>query len=270
MTEEKAKQLRKRIEGLVESGFKIRNASNAEDFETLGSGFGIRVADASEKSASALEQEYMINLRFQYEDWFSQARLLVSQLLPERVEDFLFMYQRKRTANWAFDAYTINDFLTGVGYASYKSTTLRHRFHNLFENQLGILRSALTRIEPRLNDLYAEVAGNVYENMLGNAKMLLDAGFLRPAAAVAGVVTESYLHDICDKHRCMPAKKNPTISAYNDALKQASLIDQPTWRLIARIADIRNIAVHRTGAEASQHDVTDIIRDAGRILSAVF
>ena len=269
MNETQAEALRTRIDRLVERGIKIRNASDADGFPDP-SGFRIRLAGSTERTDAATRDEYTVNLRFYYEEWFSEARSIITQLLPDRIDEFLGLYQKKRAAQWGFDAYSISDYLAGVTFSNYKDSALRARFANLFETQLGILRSALTRIKPRLNDLYAEVAGGVYESMLLNARTLFDAQFIRPAAAIVGVVVESHLHDVCSKHKCLPAKKNPAISLYNDALKQASLLDQPTWRLIARIADIRNIAVHRTGTEPVKEDVEDIIRDAARILAAVF
>jgi hypothetical protein len=48
------------------------------------------------------------------------------------------------------------------------------------------------------------------------------ASILRAAGAVAGVVLEKHLRQVCDDHKITVAKKNPTIGDLNELLKKGA------------------------------------------------
>ena len=102
------------------------------------------------------------------------------------------------------------------------------------------------------------------------ARELLKAGHLRPAGVVCGVVIEAHLSSICERRGISIRKKKPTISSLNDALKTAGAYDVPTWRLIQRLGDIRNLCGHARDREPKRNEVEDLIAGTEKITKEVF
>jgi hypothetical protein len=98
---------------------------------------------------------------------------------------------------------------------------------------------------------------------------LLKNKFFRPAGAVAGVVLEKHLHQVCDDHKIKITKKNPGISDLNELLKVNNIIEVPQWRHISMLADIRNVCDHHKGAEPSLEQVTDLINGVEKVIKTI-
>ena len=88
-----------------------------------------------------------------------------------------------------------------------------------FQNQLLILKSARSRFESSLFDIQQLVRADLFDSEVDIARELLKNGFSRAAGAVAGVVLEEHLKQVCSNHNVKVKKKNPHISDYNEALK---------------------------------------------------
>jgi hypothetical protein len=93
---------------------------------------------------------------------------------------------------------------------------------------------------------------------------------LRAAGAVAGVVLEKHLRQVCEDHSLQILKKNPTLSDLSDLLKTNSVIDVPQWRLVSMLADIRNLCDHNKQKEPTQQQVTDLIDGTDKVLKTIF
>jgi hypothetical protein len=87
---------------------------------------------------------------------------------------------------------------------------------------------------------------------------------------MAGVVLERHLGQVCSNHGMKLAKKSPTIADFNDALKQANVIDIPDWRFIQHLADLRNLCDHNKTAEPSIADVNDLISGVRKLSKTLF
>jgi uncharacterized protein YutE (UPF0331/DUF86 family) len=56
----------------------------------------------------------------------------------------------------------------------------------------------------------------------------------------------------------------------NDALKKAEVFDNPRWREIQRMADLRNICAHDGEREPKRDEVQELIEGAERVIKMVF
>ncbi|KTB70523.1 hypothetical protein AO067_10240 [Pseudomonas viridiflava ICMP 13104] len=162
-----------------------------------------------------------------YHHWYSEALLLVKQLLPDRLADFVRLYERpKARKEVGHDSYRIEDACQGLtGTLRGQVTVDAKTAVNLFEQQVAIVESIKRRFESSLFDIKQLVQADLFDSELDAARELLKNKFTRGAGAVAGVVLEGHLGQVCQNNAVKLAKKNPTISDYNQALKDANVIE---------------------------------------------
>jgi hypothetical protein len=103
-------------------------------------------------------------------------------------------------------------------------------------------------------------------NMLIEARDHLAAGRLRAAGCVCGVELERALKNLCVALDADVRARLPTIADYNDALKAKKAYQQPTWRKIQHLADLRNKCAHVLDEEPSDADVRELLVDTDGIL----
>jgi hypothetical protein len=225
-----------------------------------------------EKAASKLKS--LPKFKEEYQVWYSEAKTLIKQLLPDRLTDFVRYYEKpKARKEINAETYRIEDCLQGI------SITRRMGQEKVvgpdaaiphFEQQLAILKSVKTRFESSLFDIRLLVQADLFDSELDAAKELAKNGFARAAGALAGVVLERHLSQVCNNHGTKVAKKTPTISDLNDALKSASVIDVPQWRFIQLLGDIRNLCDHSKANEPTIEQVNDLIEGVIKITKTVF
>ena len=73
------------------------------------------------------------------------------------------------------------------------------------------------------------------------------------------MILEGHLQRVTENHNIAIRKKNPTIADLNDPLKNARVYDNPTWRKIQLLADIRNLCSHKKSREPTDDEVVDLI-----------
>jgi len=105
---------------------------------------------------------------------------------------------------------------------------------------------------------------------LDAAEELARKKFTRAAGALAGVVLERHLAQVCDNHDIKVTKKNPTISDLNDALKEENVVDVPEWRFVQRLGDIRNLCDHDKKVEPTPEQVSDLVDGVKKITKTLF
>jgi hypothetical protein len=136
--------------------------------------------------------------------------------------------------------------------------------------QLGILNAAINAAPSVLYDIRAVVRAEFMDSDIDSAKELIKAGHLRSAGVVCGVVLEKHLREIGVRHSIKFRKKDVTISDANDELKKNSIIDVPMWRLIQRLADIRNLCAHSKERDPKKDEVEDLIIGTEKVIKEVF
>ena len=114
------------------------------------------------------------------------------------------------------------------------------------------------------------VQADLFDSELDVARELTTNGFLRAAGAVAGVVLEKHLGQVMDNHNIKVSKANPTISEFNDHLKNADVLDIPRWREIQRLGDIRNLCTHNKEREPTKEEVEELIDSVDKYMKTLF
>jgi hypothetical protein len=254
-------RFRKDLDQLIERGEKMR--ADLYYRETLGDDY-----DRTEKDSLHFEQSY--------QDWYSESYSAIKQLLPDRISEFESLYlanDRRKELNLL--TYKIQDWIIGTRSAINNYSGEKH-FNdsglaiNLFNNQLGILTSVKSRFESSLFDIEQLVRADLFDSELDAATELLKNRFLRGAGAIAGVVLEKHLSQVCSHHNITIRKKNPSINDYNDAIKNKGVIDVPIWRNIQRLADLRNLCDHNKERDPTKDEVDELITGTEKITKTLF
>lgn len=214
-----------------------------------------------------------------YQRWYTEACLVMRQLLPDRLTEFEQLYKgdgKRKEINSR--TYNIQDWLYGIRSPTYRSSGRKPRkYYNdhgivimKFRNQLKILESVMVKFSSSLAEIRQLVRADLFDSELEAAKELLKHGFLRPAGVVAGVVLEKHLAQVADSHNCKTRKKKPAISDFNDLLKNNNVLDVPLWRNIQRLGDIRNLCAHGNLNDPTNDDVEDLISGVDKVVRTLF
>jgi len=227
-----------------------------------------------EKLLSTLkENENLIMFRSEYEIWYSESLSLIKIVLPNRAEDFeKYYYQKGEKSLKNYITYTpprskgVN-FNSPFNYIPAESVDYAR---SLFENQLGIIKAAKRRFESSLFDIKQLVQADLFDSELDAAHELNQKGFTRGAGAVAGVVLEGHLSQVCENHKLKVTKKKSTINDFNQLLKDNNVIEITTWRFIQHLGDLRNLCDHNKKREPKKEEIEELINGVEKITKTIF
>ena len=209
----------------------------------------------------------------EYQHWYSEAKALIRQLLPDRLADFVRYYEKPRTRkNITSESYRIEDYLQGLSLKTYSGKKIVGPEDAIphFRQQLAILKAARARFKSSLFDIRQLVMADLFDSELGAAEELVKKKFLRAAGAVAGVVLEKHLAQVCSNHSVKISKKSPSINDLNELLKKANVVDVEQWRFIQHLGDIRNLCDHNKTKEPTAEQVADLITGVDKTLKTLF
>ena len=216
-------------------------------------------------------KEGSITLR--YNVWYTKALALVRTLAPDRLEEFVAYYQRddkRKAVNMA--TYTIQDMLNNIGSTTKYDGTPHFDARSVasfrFLSQLNIITALATRADGVFSNLLSMYSAKIHDNTLEQAQELMGTN-LRAAGVVAGVVLEAHLQKVCENKLIKITKKHPTIADMNDPLKSNGVIDQPQWRKVQYLADIRNKCCHHKSGEPTKEEVAELIGGVNWALKTV-
>lgn len=213
------------------------------------------------------------SFRSEYQKWYSESLVLIKQLLPDRLSDFIRLYEKpKNRKEISHENYVLEDYLQGLAVKRWGKEIVVGPDAGFprFEQQLNILKSIEQRFENSLFDIAQLVQADLFDSELDAARELKRSGFLRAAGAMAGVVLERHLTQVCANHNLSISKKAPHISDLNDLLKQNNAFDTATWRFIQHLADIRNVCDHSKKVEPTPEQVEDLVAGVTKISKTVF
>lgn len=239
--------------------------------------------DKEELERTGLDKEMIANTkkavgRFseEYQPWYSEALAVLQQILPSRVDDFVAYYRpskNRKTDSINYENYVIQDYLNGMSVTrGYEKTKVVGQDAAVpkFKQQVNIIEALQKTFESSLFDIRALLQADLFDNELDAAEELKKKGFLRAAGALAGVVLEAHLREVCTNHNVAIKKTKPTIADFNDALKDAKVIDIPAWRNIQFLADIRNLCDHKKDKEPKDTEVDDLITGVRKVSKTLF
>ncbi|MCX6235237.1 MAG: hypothetical protein NT175_11065 [Bacteroidetes bacterium] len=214
----------------------------------------------------------LISIKSNYQKWYSMSIQVIKQLLPERLAEFQDLYhnEKRNNKNITYLTYSISDYLLNLKITDgwdIKAVDGAAACISKMEQQIEILNSCLQVFDSKLKNIIGVLQSELFENELETAKNVLKKKHYRLAGALAGIVLEGHLKEVCNNHQIKFKKSNPTISDYNEELKQKERIDLPTWRLIQRLGDIRNMSVHAKEREPKPDEIEDLIRGCEKLIS---
>ncbi|ACC74814.1 hypothetical protein PPMP20_38000 [Paraburkholderia phymatum] len=214
------------------------------------------------------------NFDTEYQRWYSEALALLRQILPDRVADFCRHYEKPKTRKEiTFENYRIEDYLQGltVTRGAHKDKVVGPEAAiTQFRQQLAIVEAAQGRFESSLFDIRHMVQADLMDSELEAAEHLAKLKYSRAAGAIAGVVLERHLGEVCTNRQIAISKKNPTIADFNEALKAASVVDIAQWRYIQHLSDLRNICDHARTPDPTADQVTDLLGGVKKIIKTVY
>jgi hypothetical protein len=218
------------------------------------------------------EQTKDFDFRHQYQKWYSKALKIVEFLGKDRIQEFRSYYEiDPRRKSLGYGSYYIQDYLKAVvpgGYAYAEFDSEVETSKNVY-NQYTILLSVIDRIDSVLGDIQTSLFVELQDNELETAKNLLKIN-LRASGVIAGVVLESYLANVTNNHKLKITKRNPTLSDFNESLKNNDIIDTTVWRKISYLSDIRNICAHKKDIEPTKDQVEELIAGVHWVAKNVF
>lgn len=211
--------------------------------------------------------------KYTYQTWFTKAYNVVKILLPDRHQEFYLLYkdEKRKNSDISYLTFTISDYFLGLtvtkGWDREEVVNPFSAFYSKMEIQLTILDACYDLLDSKLADIQGMLQYELFENELQAAKDLLKKKYNRAAGALAGVTLEIHLSKVCENQNIKFRKQNPTISDFNEELKKENIIDVPTWRLIQRLGDIRNMSVHSKEREPSNDEVEDLIKGVEKLIA---
>ena len=110
-----------------------------------------------------------------------------------------------------------------------------------------------------LADVNYLVRADLLDDFLSQAEVLLQEGYLIPAASLAGGVLEDTLRKLCDKRNISYPDKTK-IDPLNISLAKGGVYDKLVQKQITTYADLRNNADHGHFDKVKQDDVTDMLK----------
>jgi hypothetical protein len=264
-------KLKKDLDTLINLGDQLHNAIQVEClpeqvYEQLAEKY------TSEETKKLLED--LPQFSDTYQVWYSEAKVMIKQLLPDRLEDFTRLFEKPRVRKEiSVENYKIEDYLQGLtitrGFDKTKIVGPDSAI-SLFRQQLSIVKAIKKRFVSSLFDIKQILQADLFDSEIDTAYELNKNKFHRAAGVVAGVVLEKHLRQICENHSLKLTKKTPTISDFNDLLKENGVIETPQWRFIQHLGDIRNLCGHDKKIEPTSDQVQDLISGVEKITKTLF
>lgn len=206
-----------------------------------------------------------------YEIWYSEALQYIKTFIPERMNDFVALYKNEKRKEITFASYTISDAIIGLCMTrAGKIEVDKSAAVPKMQQQVSILESALRLVDSVIYSIQFSVRAELFDSELSAANELFKAGFLRASGAMCGVILEKHLSEVCAKHKISLRKKSPTINDYNEELKNAGVIDLPTWRHIQLLGDLRNLCCHDKKSEPTKDQAKDLLDGTTKICKTVY
>ena len=211
--------------------------------------------------------------RDEYQPWYSEAKALVRQLLPDRLSDFTGYYEKqnsRKAKDITSENYMIADYLDGFNVSIGGERVVGPEAAiPKFRQQLSIVKAMQQRFQSSLFDIRQMAQADLFDSELDAAKELAKNKFTRAAGALAGVVLERHLKEVAGNRGVKMRKREPNISDLNDVLKGANVVDTTEWLFIKRLGVIRNLCDHDKTSEPTADKVEELIDGVDKVTKTI-
>lgn len=232
--------------------------------QLIGMGRGMFVSLESTQPNNCPDMTYFLT---NYETWYTKALMLIKQITPDRVSDFVILYSNPQRKEISFSTYCISDALRTLQHPNGWYGPWAAKFCVL--SQINMLQACLDKFDSKIYDIQIILQADIFDSEIESAKHLLKMGFLRAAGAICGVVLEKHFKSVCQNWNISIRKNNPTIADYNDALKDCAY-DIIEWRKIQHLGDIRNLCDHSKDREPTKEEVEELISGTERVTKTIY
>ena len=217
--------------------------------------------------AGSDETRPQFGLTYQY--WYSRAYKIVESLAPERLQEFASYYLIDSNRDCTnVNNYVIQDYIKGIGAVEDQFGRPKWNPYDIVKlrilNQMHILMSLSLQVDSVLRDITGRLLAQLQDSELTVASQLK-----KVSKRAAGVVLERHLQQVTQNHNICIRKKSPTISDLNNPLKETEVYDNPTWRKIQQLADIRNLCVHQKGREPTSDEIDELISGVNSVIKSI-
>jgi len=222
------------------------------------------------------DNKNLAQLRQDYEIWYSESCAIIKIILPDRISDFSKMYydDKKKEGLKTYFQYTPSTIIKGNLIIEWGDRVVPPKeidvAKSVFDSQIGILKSCEKRFESSLFDIKQLLQADIFESEIEASRELNKKGYTRGAGAVAGVVLEGHLKQVCNNHKIAVKKGNSTINDFNQLLKDNGVIETPTWRFIQHLGDLRNLCDHKKQKEPTKEEIEELIQGIEKISKTLF
>jgi len=257
------------LDALIKRGQMLRMAMQRECH-------GVEFEKAVKQQLKTKAAEYLKELpdfKRDYQRWYTEAQAVIRQLIPDRLPDFVRHYEKpKARKSISYESYRIEDYLQSLQVTRWGDEVVVDSKAGIpqFDQQVAILEAARARFESSLLDMRQVLQADLFDSELQAAEHLAKFKFFRAAGALAGVVLERHLAQVCADHKITTSKKNPTIADFNELLKATDVIDLPQWRFAQHLADLRNLCDHARKPEPSAEQISDLLAGVAKVIKTFF
>lgn len=129
------------------------------------------------------------DFKTQYEKWYSESLTLLRQVLPDRLENFVALYEKpkNRKSLPGYSDYVIHDYMHNLTVTRGGDILADSRAAiPKFRQQLAILGAAAARFESSLFEIRQVVQADLFDSEIESARELAKNRFYRAAGAIAG------------------------------------------------------------------------------------
>lgn len=220
------------------------------------------------------EDREKFSLRISYQKWYSKSLKILDYLAKDRLPEFKSYYEiDPKRKSMGYGSYYIQDYFKDLAPNNFNHpnfNSLQETFTNIY-NQYTILVSIAGRLDSVLSDIQSNLFIELQDVELQTAKELLKIN-IRASGVIVGVVLEKYLAKVTENHSLSSIikKKNPTISDFNEILKNNEIYDITSWRKISYLGDIRNLCAHNKEKEPTKEQVEELLDGAHWVTKNIF
>jgi hypothetical protein len=199
-----------------------------------------------------------------YHEWFAAARVLLHQVQPMMVAEFVTLYEGTGgSANYGdYERLGISDGLGRFDWTPARAIVIKKIIA-----QAGMLSGLPTVIDLHVMDLRSLAAYDIMSDELAAAGHLVETGYTRAAGAVGSVVLERHLKLMC-ANRNIAIGDRETIGSLNQKLKDQYL-DVADYQRVRWLSEIRAQCDHDKEKEPDAEAVEKLISQVREFISTV-